>query len=232
MDMIFNLGDDVNRILPNNTYLVQPRSFVLGQIIQPMWIEPSGKVETFAVRFNSGSFSYFAHMAMSDLADKDTEMKALFDKDKVALIESKISQVKDTAERISLIENFLLDMLKRSMDVPNLVESMIDAILQTNGTVSIKNVMQDDTSQRRNLERKFAKQVGTSPKQLCRAIRFQNTLKTILEDNKSLTDVGYENKYCDQAHFIKDFKDFTGVSPKQFYTDPISTKSHVFPTQK
>ena len=59
MDMIFNLGDDVKRILPNDKFTIQPRSFVLGQIIKPMWIEPTGKVETFAVRFFPGSFSYF-----------------------------------------------------------------------------------------------------------------------------------------------------------------------------
>lgn len=225
MDMIFNLGDDVNRILPDDKYLVQPRSFVLGQIIEPMWIEPTGKVETFAVRFNPGSFSYFTKIAMSDLADKDTELKDLYDEDKVAIIESEISKTKDTNERISLVEDFLFDILKESINIPNLVKSMIDRILQTNGAVSIKEVMKDNPSQRRNLERKFAKQVGTSPKQLCRAIRFQKTLKTMLDGNKKLTDVGYESEYYDQAHFIKDFKDFTGVSPKQFYTDENFTLS-------
>ena len=85
--------------------------------------------------------------------------------------------------------------------------------------------MKDYPAQRRTLERKFAKQVGTSPKQLCRAIRLQKTLKTMLDGNKSLTDVGYESEYYDQAHFIKDFKDFTGVSPKQFYTDKNFTLS-------
>ena len=43
MEIIFNLGDDVKRILPDATYLVQPRSFVLGQITKPMWVETIGK---------------------------------------------------------------------------------------------------------------------------------------------------------------------------------------------
>ncbi|MEM6628340.1 MAG: helix-turn-helix transcriptional regulator [Bacteroidota bacterium] len=225
MDMIFNLGDAVHRILPNDSFLVQPRSFVLGQIIEPMWIEPLGKVETFAARFHPGSFAYFTQAPMSELADKDTELKALFDKKKVAHIESEISQAKDTQARIALIETFLFDILKESVDVSGLVRSILDKILQTDGTVPIKEVMQDIPSQRRSLERKFAKEVGTSPKQLCRAIRFQKTLKTILEGNTNLTDIGYESEYYDQAHFIKDFKDFTGVSPKQFYSDPNFTLS-------
>lgn len=37
----------------------------------------------------------------------------------------------------------------------------------------------------------------------------------------SLTSVAYEGNYYDQAHFIKDFKEFTGVSPKDFYSENL-----------
>ncbi len=228
MDMIFNLGDDVKRILPDDTYMIQPRSFILGQIIKPMWIEPMGKVETFAVRFYPGSFSYFTHVPMTELADKDTELNSLFDGKKVAQIESAILNAESTNERILLIEKFLLILLKEAVDVPGLVKFVIDQILQTSGTVSIKEAMKDNLSQRRNLERKFVKRVGTSPKQLCRAIRFQKTLKTMLNSNKTLTDVGYENEFFDQAHFIKDFKDVTGISPKEFLENENMTLSSIF----
>jgi AraC-like DNA-binding protein len=37
----------------------------------------------------------------------------------------------------------------------------------------------------------------------------------------SLTDLAYENEYFDQAHFIKEFKEFTGITPKEFYGDDL-----------
>ena len=37
----------------------------------------------------------------------------------------------------------------------------------------------------------------------------------------SLTSVAYEGNYYDQAHFIKDFKEFTGMSPKMFYANNL-----------
>jgi AraC-like DNA-binding protein len=58
-----------------------------------------------------------------------------------------------------------------------------------------------------------------SPKQLSRVVRLQATLK-MLEQNKfsTLTSLAHENGYYDQAHFIKDFKEFTGMSPKSFFS--------------
>jgi AraC-like DNA-binding protein len=37
----------------------------------------------------------------------------------------------------------------------------------------------------------------------------------------SLTDLAYKNDFFDQAHFIKDFKEFTGLTPKEFYGDNL-----------
>jgi hypothetical protein len=63
---------------------------------------------------------------------------------------------------------------------------------------------------------------GVSPKQLSKIIRLQATLKMIADDNfSSLTSVAYSGNYYDQAHFIKDFKEFTGVSPKEFYSENL-----------
>jgi AraC-like DNA-binding protein len=62
--------------------------------------------------------------------------------------------------------------------------------------------------------------VGISPKQLGRIIRLQATLKMLLNQRTgSLTEVAYENEYFDQSHFNRDFKEFTGVNPKEFYKD-------------
>ena len=48
------------------------------------------------------------------------------------------------------------------------------------------------------------------------------------EEADSLTRIAYENEYYDQAHFIKDFKEFTGVSPKAFLTDEKMALSSLF----
>ena len=77
--------------------------------------------------------------------------------------------------------------------------------------------MKDDISKRRQLERHFKKQIGISPKQLGKVIRLQTSLQMMVNQKaETLTDIAYENEYFDQNHFIKDFKEFVGITPKEF----------------
>ena len=85
------------------------------------------------------------------------------------------------------------------------------------GSTPINTLLKNDPARRKQLERKFHKQVGLSPKQLGKIIRIQAALKLLLSrQNESLTHIAYESEYFDQAHFIRDFKDFTGINPKDF----------------
>lgn len=47
IEMAFILGDDIKRYTSENEFILQPRSMVLGQTIEPFYIEPTGFVKTF-----------------------------------------------------------------------------------------------------------------------------------------------------------------------------------------
>jgi transcriptional regulator GlxA family with amidase domain len=102
--------------------------------------------------------------------------------------------------------------------IDSTTKSCVDLILQSKGQVMVTELAGRMNITRRNMERKFISLIGMSPKQLSRVTRLQATIK-MLQENRftSLTSLAYENGYYDQAHFIKDFKDFTGISPKAFY---------------
>lgn len=70
----------------------------------------------------------------------------------------------------------------------------------------------------RNFERRFGEQVGTSPKQYFRLIRFTRALKfKMTHPGKSWTDVAYEYGYYDNMHMIKEFKQFSHASPTALF---------------
>jgi hypothetical protein len=56
---------------------------------------------------------------------------------------------------------------------------------------------------------------GTTAKKFASIVRFNAVLDNMKEP-KSLTEICYENNFFDQAHFIKDFKQYTGDTPENF----------------
>jgi AraC-like DNA-binding protein len=217
IELIFVLGDDVRRITTGDKFIVQPRAMVLGQITEPFFVEPTGYVHSFAARFYPYGFANFVSTNLSNLANKETPLESLFDEKPSRDLHQKIIRATDTQKRIAVIEAFLLNRLNDKITIDNIVKTTIDTMLMTKGSASINAILKKDLSKRRQLERKFLKQIGISPKQLGRVVRLQAILKMLLgKHSESFSSIAYEGEYYDQAHFIKDFRDFTGMTPKAF----------------
>lgn len=219
IDMAFILGDDIRRYTSETTFILQPRAMVLGQITEPFFIQPTGYVDTFAIRFYPYGFANFVTTPLKDLANKDTPIGDLFGEASQEL-EQKIIQANDTRERIETMEDFLLSSLSSEATVDQIVKTTIDILILTGGNNPINGILKNNLSKRRQLERNFSKQIGISPKQLGKVIRLQAALKMLLsKKTETLTHIAYESEYYDQAHFIRDFKEFTGTTPTDFLDD-------------
>lgn len=229
IEMAFILGDDIKRYISENEFIIQPRALVLGQTIAPFYIEPVGYVYTFAVCFYPYGFANFIPQPIKNLVNKETSLDHLFGETTANDLERKIAEAPDTQKRIDLIEAFLFARLNDNTTIDNIVKSTVDTLLSTKGGTPIHKILNEDLSKRRQLERKFASQIGISPKQLGKLIRFQTALKILLnQETETLTNIAYESEYYDQAHFIKDFKTFTGISPREFLGNENMTLSSVF----
>jgi methylphosphotriester-DNA--protein-cysteine methyltransferase len=220
IEMIFILGDDVKRYTSKTKSILQPREMILGQITGPFFIEPTGYVNSFAVRFYPYGFANFTSMPIKKLANKETPLKILFGEKQSRELSQKIKQATGTKKRIKIAEAFLLNKLKDKATIDNIVKTTIDTMLLTKGSAPINSILKNELSKRRQIERKFLDNVGISPKKLGKVIRLQAVLKMLLNgQSESLTKLAYDNEYYDQAHFTKDFKEFTGTTPKDFLQD-------------
>jgi hypothetical protein len=216
IEMAFILGDDIKRYTSGDTFILQPRAMVLGQTLEPFYIEPTGYVNTFAIRFCPYGFANFVSVQIASLANTETPLDILFGEKPARELERRIVEAPTASARIAIIERFLLQKLTDRVTVDRIVKETVDALTASRGSQPINSII-NDSSKRRQLERKFRKQIGISPKQLGKVVRLQAALRLLCSGGKdSLTSIAYESEYYDQAHFIKDFKEFTGTSPKEF----------------
>ena len=221
MKLIFHYCDLYKYYSENGNCSDLPRCFLIGQLTRPYEVEPAGETGTFFVCFHPNGFLPFTTIPIKRIENTAVPLRELFGKDGEE-IGQKILNANTTSERIKLIEAFLLDRLSNIKAVDHIVKSTVETILTANGQLSISELSQQININRRQLLRKFSSAVGLSPKQLSKTVRLQAALKVLLNrKNTSLTDLAYQNEYYDQAHFIKDFREFTGFTPKEFYGDHL-----------
>lgn len=216
IEMTFNFKDGIKRYTSENNYVVHPRAMIMGQRTRSYFIEPLGDVDSFAICFYPYGFANFINTPLKELTNIETPITQVFDESLAIKLEQDILNASNTEERISIIESFLLNKLNEEDRIEYIVKETVDILMASSGTVSINQIVKDDLSQRRKLERNFKKQIGISPKQLGKVIRLHTALNLLLQEDRNLSRIAYESEYFDQAHFIKDFKEFTGVTPKDF----------------
>ena len=67
----------------------------------------------------------------------------------------------------------------------------------------------------RQLERRFARNFGLSPKEWLRVKRFEGSLVKLVDDRESLASVAADAGYADQSHMTRDYRRATGLTPHQ-----------------
>lgn len=230
IEMIFHYGDLYKQYIENGNNILQPKCFVIGQLTEPLQIEPTGETAIFSVRFYPEGFLPFATIPIKEMENKAVSLEKLYGSDGLK-IELQILDANSTSDRINHIEAFLLRRLATVESIDNIIKSTIETILTANGQLSVDELSKQTNINRRQLERKFSTAIGLSPKQLSKTIRLQTTLKMLINKKfTSLTALAYEGEYYDQAHFIKDFREFTGLTPKEFYSSNLKMSALFYGT--
>lgn len=171
-------------------------------------------IGTILVYFTEIGFTHFAAHPANELFNLSLSLDDVFDRKSVAEVEEKLSIANTGKRRIKVVEQFLISQLK-DIETDKLIVEAVKLIYQSNGTIRIKELNKKLFISQSPFEKRFRKVVGTTAKKFASIVRF-NAVLDDLHETKTLTEICYENNFFDQAHFIKDFKQFTGDTPENF----------------
>jgi AraC-like DNA-binding protein len=119
--------------------------------------------------------------------------------------------------QIDAIEALLLGQIVRPAQPVTRVEAAAALLRQHWDRVSIRELAAALNISQSQLERSFAAELGTTPKQFARTMRFLGTLLHLnQQSDQTLAWFAAEHGYVDQAHFAHEFKAFTGQTPTAF----------------
>jgi AraC-like DNA-binding protein len=176
----------------------------------------AANIGTVLVFFAAGGAAPFFGLPVHELFGESLSLDHFMLSSELMVLEEQLCGAKDDTKRIKLVERFLIQRMHPA-DPDQLVFAAITLIDQRKGHIRIKELLEKLNISQSPLEKRFRRIVGTSPKKFASIVRLKHTLQTY-DPGRSLTDLGYQSGFYDQAHFIKAFKNFTGESPESFFS--------------
>jgi len=167
------------------------------------------------VIFKAGGASAFFREPLNELFGKSLPLDDLIRHDQLQQIEEQISEARNDQQRVNIVERFLISILdEQRADL--LIDHAIQTIKLAKGDIRIKTLAGNMAISLDPFEKRFRRVAGISAKQFADITRFRNLIDQY-SASESLTSIALDSGYFDQAHFIKDFRSFTGQAPQQFF---------------
>lgn len=127
-----------------------------------------------------------------------------------------IAAASDDAARVAAADRFFLGLLASERPAPLWFTRLTDAWLTASPSPDVDRLVAASGMSARSVERLARRLYGASPKLLARKYRaLQAAVRIGNGEARGWADLAADGFY-DQAHFIREFKQFTGLTPNRF----------------
>jgi len=214
-----NINEEPNKSSTVSTHLC-------GLKDTPQKVRLNGDV-LLSVRFKPHGLYRFTSIDLNKTINESISPEEIFGNE-IKLLEEKLFCSKSDQEQLALIESFFINrMLKVNIDQDKIFDAIIMEILVSKGDVNILELAKKYNVSKKTLERKFLSKLGIGPKKYSRIVRIFNALKIPKSDDNFMS-IALSNSFYDQAHFIKEVKQFTGMTPKDYFGIDRTIQTNIF----
>jgi AraC-like DNA-binding protein len=139
-------------------------------------------------------------------------------------VSDQIFNAQTSYQRVAILSQFLRS--NTSTEKGNPISQSITQVIKTHGQLDIFHLRKQSGLSIAQFERRFKFIAGFTPKYFARITRFQSAKDSYSSTNKTtLTKLSYDCNYYDQSHFIRDFREFSGVRPNHYFAGKTNEKS-------
>jgi AraC-like DNA-binding protein len=216
VELILNFGDLFREHKEAGRSELQPSRFVVGQMTQPVLVSPTGPVQLLGIRFTPGGALPFFPIPPGELTNRIeplADVSTALDRE----LSGRPYDARESQEKIAIVEALLLRQMSAKEEKGASLHNAISEIVSSGGQISVDRLANDLGISGRQLERRFLNEVGIGPKLLCRILRFQQVFRAVEREDKNWARIAADCGYYDQAHLIRDFRQFAGQTPSVLF---------------
>lgn len=195
-----------------------------------------GRKEYFGVRFMPGFHPAGITVVLKDLIDHKLPLEDVWMEKESKLLQ-RISEQQDFYQRIRIfLEEYtkLENKREKPFGKIELLMTVKHMVYDSDGLIKVSEMAEKTGYTERYINKVFIEQMGFSPKMFCKIIQFQRSLEFLnYGAPDKMTEAAVYLGFYDQAQFIKNFRTYAGITPKQYlkliqnekYKDKITNTS-------
>ncbi len=117
-------------------------------------------------------------------------------------------------EAVYVLQQYVMDRRHPAQADLTPIQAAAERLYATQGQAHVSELAAHSYLSVSQLERRFKQLTGMTPKTFARLVRFEAIRdRFVIDPSRSTADIAHDFGYADQAHFIHDFKAFTGRTP-------------------
>lgn len=219
-ELVVHYGHPFSEITAERGKKAQPRAFLMGQMTRPLALDPTqGAPGILGVRFHPAGVRAMIGASMDEFTDRHLKVADLAPAAAESLVDQ-IATAPNAASRAAILQAFVAKRAAyhaRFQDTD--VGRWTARLARAGGRLSVADLAREADLSPRQLERRFAAQVGIAPRQYANVIRFRSVFDLLTGASKpDWATLAAGAGYFDQSHMIRDFQRFLGCSPTAFLT--------------
>ncbi len=173
----------------------------------------SGNVAAFTIVFLPGAFSMLFGVPAVELTNGDFNGQEVLGQ-RINELHCRLGEATTFHDRVRVADKVLTAARPATESVSAIVHTA-RAMIRNEGSVRVSDIVHQTGLGLRQFERRFAHEIGVSPKLYARIIRFEAALqRRAITPSMSWTDIAHDLGYHDQMHMVHDFTRLSGDSPE------------------
>ncbi len=195
-----------------------------GTSLTPVMLgtEPNNYFILLLIQLSPYGLYQITRQSQVNFADKRLSL-ADIDYELFTSLQNAFLKAKTTTDLVDACEKILYKRMEKHV-VSDALLLASDVISNNHGQVLVRDVAQKCSYSERQLNRLFLTQIGMNVKNFTRLTRFNYVLNSIQKSPCFFAALSQQAGYFDQAHFDKDFKAISGVTPQKY----LSTMSDFY----
>ena len=230
MQIVINLLEDTSRVYdrddPDRCQTFNG-ALLSGAHAQYQVIDTAEQRSIIGVHFRPGGGFPFLRMPAGELRDTTVSLDTLWGRAATDL-RDRLLEAPTHRARFQVLERTLLCELARGFDPHGTVGFALRQFMAEPHIATVAGVTNQIGLSPKSFIQLFRNQTGFTPKVFCRIRRFQQALDRMeASRNVEWTNVALDCGYFDQAHFIHDFRAFSGINPSSYLAHRTPHRNHV-----